>query len=230
MKRKLLLLALSVILLTSVGCGLPVTIARFMESRMGFAEKPYTIEPDPTDLPPGFDSGVGSVTLNSMYEPVQVSVYNDMLIPGCNMHYQAHAESGVLFSFVYDLEAGTFTGSVNGSAHASEHEIWETWADFYVGGIKGTITRAENGQDYEFSGDGDLEITLKQQAKCDFQLGDPTVTEKIEKNGRPVNVSGKIWHDGITWRWSPLMEHLVTGDCLEFYLRCINCDVTPGLP
>lgn len=230
MKRKRILLVVAVILLTSLSCDLPVSIARLFESRAGFAEKPYTIVPDPTDIPSGFENGVGSVVLNDTYEPVQVSIEHDMFIPTCNIHYQSNAESGVLFSFVYNLDAGTFTGSVYGSTHASEYEIWETWSNFGIEGIEGTITRAENGQDYEFSGKGYLEITLKQQAKCDFQLGDPTVTEKVEPNSREVNVSGKIWHDGIHWRWSPLIESSDKNDMLSFFLRCINCDVTPDVP
>lgn len=227
MKRKFALLVLSVILLTSLSCDLPVSIARLLESRMGFVEKPYTIVPDPTDIPPGFDSGFGSVNLEGMYEPVVVNINYDEFM--C-IYYQAHADSGVSFSFEYDLDAGTFSGNAKGSAHASEYGIWEAWADFIVYDISGTITRAENLRDLEFKGTGSLSALLREQAKCDFQLGDPTVTEKSEFYVRLVTVSGKIWLDGDHWRWSPTIKNSDESDPLKFFLRCINCDVTPSLP
>lgn len=224
MKRKLVLLVLSVVMLISLGCALPVTIARFMESRMGFTEKPYTIEPDPTDRPPGFDSGLGTVHFFNNYEPVQVNINYDTFIPGC-IYYQAYADSGVWFSFDYNLDNGTFSGAADGEAKADEHNVWETYAQFYVSDITGTVSRAENGQDFQFSGTGVLNLTIKENARCNFQLGDATVTTKEEALNGIAQVSGKIYYDGNHWRWSPLIEY--TDGSLSFSLRCINCDVTP---
>jgi len=178
------------------------------------------------ELSPGLNSGTGMVYFHSAYEPVQVNIDWDGFIPAC-VRYQAHAESGVVFAFDYDLDALTFTGSAGGTAHAKE-SIWEAWGKFGVYDIEGTITRAENGRDYEFTGTGTLILEAKEQTKCAANVGDPTVTEKEDSISTTADISGKIWDAGDAWRWSPWIYY--TDGTLTFSLRCINCDVSAETP
>jgi hypothetical protein len=178
------------------------------------------------ELTPGLDSGTGMVYFHSAYEPVQVNIEWENFIPEC-VRYQAHAESGVVFAFDYDLEALTFTGSAAGTAYAQE-SIWEAWGEFGVYDIEGTITRAENGHDYEFTGTGTLVLEVREQAKCAGNVGDPTITEKEDSISTTADISGKIWDAGDAWRWSPLIYY--TDGTVSFSLKCINCDVSAETP
>ena len=51
MKQKRVLLFLSVLVLASLTCTLPATIARFVEKGLAFVDPPYTVVPDPKDAP-----------------------------------------------------------------------------------------------------------------------------------------------------------------------------------
>lgn len=174
-------------------------------------------------MPSALDKGSGMVYFISTYEPVQVVIEWSDLIPDC-IRYQANATDGVYFDFEYNLDAGTFTGNAEGTAYGEEYQIWETWANFDVSEIEGTITRADNGLDYTFSGTGYLSIVAKEEAKCGYQLGDSTVTEmEGSMTVSPVIINGKIRRTGNSWQWSPMMTY--SKDTFNFSLLCINCVV-----